>query len=144
MVLDVRDIQRDVDKWYNRMLSRFDWPGGMFSLDDGLRMPLMDLQELENEYVAALDVPGIARGDVHVRQRNHGIEIEARQSREQELPAQDVFRFERSAQGYYRYFSLPNNAMPEQASAQLKDGVLTITIPKGEAADEDSREIEVK
>lgn len=134
------------DSLFNRMLSRKgigDWWPAMEELTD-FREPLADLEETNKEFVLTLDVPGVEKKDIHVRPRDHGIEIEAKKGSEIKEERKGIYLHERSFSGFYRYCALGDSAQADKAQATLKNGVLEVRIPKHPDMAKKAKEIEVK
>lgn len=70
------------------------------------------------------------------------VEAERKQEREEE-PEKGVKLRERTFGKFLRTFKLPDNAKPDQITAQVKDGTLEIKIPKTEARKPETKEIPV-
>lgn len=138
---DLAEWRRSTDSIFNRMLSGTLWPLEQLS---GLREPLMDLEETDEEYVLTMDVPGVERKDIHVRPRDRGVEVEARKTREVKEEVKGLVRHEREFEGYYRYCMLGEAADIEHAKATLKGGVLELRIPKIAGKVKRQKEIEVR
>jgi HSP20 family molecular chaperone IbpA len=81
--------------------------------------PAVDLFESAEELVLVADVPGVRREAVQVRFERDQLTLEAR--REPEAP--DGF-------DYVRSFLLPGGIDPERIRAELRDGVLTVHLPR--------------
>jgi HSP20 family protein len=87
--------------------------------------PAMDLYEDEHNFYARFELPGFSKKDVDVELENGVLRVRGeRQSSAEE--ASSAYRFDRSV-------SVPDGVDPERISAQLKDGILTIELPKAEA-----------
>ncbi|XP_009399069.2 small heat shock protein, chloroplastic [Musa acuminata AAA Group] len=87
-----------------------------------------EIKEGAGEYRMRFDMPGMTKKDVKVWVEERMLVIEA-----EKLPAKEGEAEEWSATSYGRYSSriaLPDNVLVEQIKAEVKDGVLYITIPK--------------
>lgn len=92
-------------------------------------------------FVLRADVPGLAEADLHVNVAGSTLTL----SGERKLDAPEsysVHRRERSGFRFAKSFELPTRVDADKATATLKHGVLTLTLPK--VADAQPRQIAVK
>ncbi|MBN1336186.1 MAG: Hsp20/alpha crystallin family protein [Deltaproteobacteria bacterium] len=94
--------------------------------------PPVDIYENDEEYVLEADVPGVAQDRVTLRLENGELSLEAQWS-VPEIEGATVLAREFRPVDFRRSFVLPDTVDAEKVSASLKDGVLTVRIPKGEA-----------
>ena len=107
--------------------------------ETGLRV---DLAEKENHYVISAELPGVKSEDLNVSVENDLLTISAEKRDELEGNENGVYRRERSYGRVSRSFQLGNQVDADKIDAGYKDGVLTLTLPKVEAAK--PREVKVK
>lgn len=94
--------------------------------------PSVDIYENEDSLTLVADVPGVEADDVQLDLRDNLLTITARagQAEERWRPLYQEYRV-----GHYlRQFRLGQQIDRTRISAQLKDGVLTLTLPKAESA----------
>lgn len=130
-------LSRDMDQLLDTFL------GGRFGLPQFAReanarpgsgemwMPRIDLRQAGDTLVITADLPGISREAVQIEATEDGLAIsgERRESREEGARDRDYHLSERSYGSFYRSIPLPDGAIAEQAKAQMRDGVLEITVP---------------
>jgi HSP20 family protein len=104
--------------------------------------PAADLSETDDEYIVRLEVPGLEPGDVTVEVLGDSLSIKGEKRDQHEAAAEGIRRVERRYGSFARTFRLGSSFDPESISAELKNGVLTVTLPKSEAAK--PRRVEVK
>src|SRR5215831_4243469 len=92
-------------------------------------VPRIDVTQRSNELVVHADLPGMSRDDVRVDVTEDAITIQGERRHEKEEEHGGVYRSERSYGSFYREIPLPQGAIPDQAKATFKDGVLEITMP---------------
>jgi HSP20 family molecular chaperone IbpA len=93
--------------------------------------PSVDIYENENEILLFADMPGVHKDDITVNIENGKLSI----SGVRRLDHQGVSTWEEFVDvEYVRSFSIPQTINVEDVEAQLKDGVLTLHLPKSEAA----------
>jgi len=104
--------------------------------------PLTDVAEEDNKIIVTTDLPGIDREDVELNLRDNLLVITAEKKKEEETEKEGYLRKERSSMRYYREIPLPGGVTEEGATAQLKNGVLTVTLPKTKPLTESRIQIE--
>ncbi|AKB52182.1 HSP20 type chaperone [Methanosarcina barkeri str. Wiesmoor] len=92
--------------------------------------PLTDVMEEDEKVVVTTDLPGVDREDVELNLRDNVLVISAGKGKEEEAEKEGYLRKERSFMRYYREIPLPDGVTEEGTTAQLKNGVLTVTLPK--------------
>jgi HSP20 family protein len=103
--------------------------------------PALNLWEDEQNFYAEAELPGFKTGDVDVSVAGNTLTLQGeRKAAEQE--GLTYHRRERAFGTFSRVVELPFPVEAEKVKAALKDGVLTITLPKAEAAK--PRKIEVR
>jgi len=96
--------------------------------------PAVDIVETENELVVKADLPDLKLEDIDVRVENQTLTIKGERRFEEDAAEKGYHRIERSYGGFMRSFAVPNSVDTEKVSADYKNGVLTIKLPKKEAA----------
>ena len=104
--------------------------------------PAVDVKEQEDQYTITADLPGVDPKDIEVTAENGVLSIKGQRSEETEDKQENYTRRERSYGSYYRSFSLPDNTDTKKIEANVKDGVLVITLQKKAA--EEAKRIKVK
>lgn len=95
-------------------------------------IPAEDLKETDKELLATFDLPGISKEDIQLKVTEDEIEVKAEKKQELKEEKKGYFRQERSYQGFYRKSSLPQKVRPEAVTAEYKNGVLVVKMPKKE------------
>lgn len=104
--------------------------------------PPMDVSETEQEIVATMDLPGMAREDIKVSVEDNVLSVVGEKRHESEDEGKPLQRTERFSGKFSRSFALPSVIDSGKITAEYKDGVLTVRLPKAETAR--PKEIEVK
>ncbi len=92
--------------------------------------PLTDVAEEENKVTVTMDLPGVEKENVEFSVKDNVLIISAEKGKQEEAEKEVYLRKERVFMRYYREIALPQGATEEGANAQLKNGVLTVTLPK--------------
>ena len=104
--------------------------------------PLVDISEDDKEYRIKAELPEVNKEDVKVTAEAGTLTIMGERKFEKEEKGRRFHRVERAYGAFGRSFSLPDDASPARVSAEFKDGVLTVHLPKDEKAK--PQQIEVK
>jgi HSP20 family protein len=96
--------------------------------------PAVDIYETENELVLKADLPDVQLENIDVRVENETLTIKGERRFEQEENSKGFHRIERSYGAFMRSFSVPGTIDTDKVGAAYRDGVLTVTLPKKEAA----------
>lgn len=94
--------------------------------------PAVDVYESESGYVVSADLPGVAEGDVEITVEKNLLTLTARPAPRTRSDYRRVFG-EVAHGDFQRAFTLPEEVDREAISATLKNGVLTLTVPKAAA-----------
>ena len=106
--------------------------------------PAVDIYETENELVLKADVPDVDLKDIDVRVENQTLTISgARNFEPQNGETKGFHRIERNYGKFVRSFAVPNTFDTEKIAAAYKNGVLSVTLPKREAAKPRQIKVEV-
>jgi HSP20 family protein len=106
--------------------------------------PAVDIYETENELVLKADVPEVDPKDIDVRVENQTLTISGERKFDTENTGKGFHRIERSYGSFVRSFAVPNSFDTEKIAADCKNGVLSVTLPKKEAAKPRQVKVEVK
>jgi HSP20 family protein len=123
-----------------------DWPGVAVERWPRLRSaraawPAVNVFETKEAFVYKAEVPGLAEGDVGVHVEDDTLIV--RGERKSDVPeGYTVHLRERGPIAFTRKFPLPGRVDATSVTAELKAGVLTVTLPK--AKDALPRQIPVK
>jgi HSP20 family protein len=96
--------------------------------------PAVDIYETENELVLKADLPDVDPKNVDVRVENLTLTISGERKFEKSGNEKGFHRIERSYGNFTRSFAVPNTFDTENIAATFKNGVLTVKLPKKEAA----------
>lgn len=96
--------------------------------------PAVDVIENEQSIVLKADLPGVPQSDIEVKFDNGTLTIKGERKFESESSKQGYRRIERSYGAFARHYTLPDTVDPENVKADYKNGELTVTLPKKEAA----------
>lgn len=96
--------------------------------------PAVDIKEESGRFVLLADIPGVDPKDIEIFMENGVLTIKGERIAIQTEESQEYTRIERSTGSFYRRFALPDTADADKISAEGRNGVLRIIIPKREKA----------
>jgi len=94
--------------------------------------PAVDIFENENDIVIKAELPGMNAKDIEVKLENNVLMLKGERRFEKETKEENYHRVEREYGTFSRSFSLPMAVNAEKVTAEYKDGVLKIVLPKKE------------
>lgn len=92
--------------------------------------PASEASLAEDSYRIAIELPGVAEKDVELTVHDGLVQVKGEKNAEREEKGDTWFFSERQYGAFSRSFRLPPDADEEKVAADMKDGVLTITVPK--------------
>jgi len=104
-------------------------------------LPPVDIKETDEGYVFYMDVPGMKPEDLDVELHEGVLSIRGSRTEEKKEEGKGYVRTERRQGSFSRQFRVPTNVQAEALKAEVKDGVLTIEVPKG--AEQGARKVTV-
>lgn len=93
-------------------------------------LPAVDVVEEQDRYVLHADIPGVDPKALEITLENGVLSIRGQREASRTEEGQGFQRIERSFGSFFRRFALPDTADAENISAQSKNGVLELVIPK--------------
>jgi HSP20 family protein len=104
--------------------------------------PSFEVKETKDGYVFKADVPGVKENDIEVQMTGNRLTISGKREEEKRDEKDQYFAYECNYGSFTRSFTLPEGIDASRATADLKDGVLVLTVPKTPEAQ--PKKIEVK
>jgi HSP20 family protein len=92
--------------------------------------PAFEVFERKDGYVFKADLPGVRQEDLEVSLTENRLTITGKRDAEERKEGERWYAFERLYGSFTRTFSLPEGVDGEHVRAELKEGVLTLVIPK--------------
>jgi HSP20 family protein len=119
---------RRMQEYMEKMFSSFPILDNQFGRE--VLSPFVDVVEEDDKVIITTDLPGIDKDDIELSLRESSLIINAGKEKEEETKKEGYIRRERALMRYYREIPLMSGVTESGATAQLKNGVLTITLPK--------------
>lgn len=92
--------------------------------------PAFEVKENKDSFLFKADLPGMKEQDLEVKLAGDRLTISGKREAEREDKDDTYYTYERSFGSFLRTFTLPDGFDGEHVHADLKDGVLTIVVPK--------------
>ena len=92
--------------------------------------PRFDVKESKEGFVFHADLPGIKDEDVQISVTGNQLTIAGKREAQETKDTENYHVLERSYGSFTRTFTLPDSADLEKVKAEMKDGVLTVSLPK--------------
>ncbi len=124
---DIDLFRREIDSLFDRFFEG--WP---FEVSSGESqwIPSIDLSETNKEYIVRAEIPGVDPKDFDIALNNNVLTIRGERKHEKETKEEDFHRIERVYGTFTRSIQLPGEVNADKVSANYKNGVLEITLPK--------------
>lgn len=106
--------------------------------------PSLDVSEDKENIVLKADLPGVKQSDIDISVTGNLITIKGERKSEEETKEKKMHRVERFYGTFMRSLSLPDYADTSKISAEYKEGVLEVVIPKTEKAKPRQIKVNVK
>ncbi len=139
-----RPMDRFFERFFDRSVVRR--PFGRLSLDGARATALaVDIAEKDGDIVVRASLPGFAKDDIEVQVHDGVLSITAKRGEQHEESGdggERYYRRERRVGSVSRRIALPDGVNGAKVEAELRDGVLTLTIPTPEEAK--PKQIEIK
>ena len=122
------EIQAEVNRLFDSFFGR---PTSV-SMSERMWMPVVDVQETENELIVSCDLPGVRDKDVTVSITGDVLTVKGERKAQNEVADENLHRLERWHGKFERHITLPVPVQADQVKATYRDGVLEIRLPKVE------------
>ena len=123
-------LRHAMDRWFEGA-----FPAMMgHEMETAKTWPHLDVRETEAAYVVETDLPGMTAETITVEAEGPYMVVKGERHAEHEAGEGDAKRTERTFGTFYRRVALPETAKMAEAEAKYENGVLTVTVPKGEEA----------
>ncbi|WP_062302391.1 Hsp20/alpha crystallin family protein [Demequina subtropica] len=100
----------------------------------GAFSPALDVEESEDGFTMHIELPGVKPEEVDVSLEENVLTVSGKRDFYDEKDVEGFRRVERRFGSFHRAVRLPDRVDPDQVAATYKDGLLTVTVAKSEAA----------
>jgi HSP20 family protein len=134
-----QDVNNTFDKFFNEFGER------PFALETSSFSPSVNVNESDKWFTVTAEVPGVAEDDIDVTLTQNVLTIKGEKKVEEKEEKDGYYHFERRFGSFSRSIPLPPNVVDQDhVTAKFEKGVLTITLPKLEEAQQIMKRIPVK
>jgi HSP20 family protein len=106
-------------------------------------VPVVDVMETEEDFQIRAELPGVDKKDVKLSVENGVLMISGHREQEKEEKGKRYHKIERSYGSFARSFTMPDIVDEQKVTAEFKNGVLTVRLPKSEKARPKSIEVQI-
>jgi HSP20 family protein len=120
---------RDLLRWdpFREMAPLF---GSLEQAQTDAWLPSFEVRETKDAYVFKADLPGVKKEDIDISLSGNRLQISGKREAEHETKDDTFYTYERSYGAFTRAFTLPGDIDADHVRTDLKDGVLTLAVPK--------------
>lgn len=136
-----REINNFLNDFWKRPMLKSSFP-----LSDSDRMILPDINVTENEkaFQVTAELPGMEEKDIKIELHNNLLTLKGEKKVEKAEKGTNYCVSERSTGFFHRNIQLPAKVNEDKVEAIVKNGVLTIILPKSEQSAAQTKKIEIK
>ena len=141
------DVTTEMDRLFDALRPAFGrgFPG---VAPEGLieQTPAVDVIDKEHAIVVRAELPGMEQDDVDVQLTDHSLKIQAekREEREEGQEEGDYYLSELRYGSFQRVLPLPTGIDRNAVSANFRNGILTVTLPKTKETLEQTKRVEIE
>ena len=92
--------------------------------------PAAEASQDDGAYRIAMELPGVAEEDIHLSVDDGVVTVKGEKKASREEKGESWYFSERQFGSFSRSFRLPQDADASAVKAEMKDGLLTVTVPK--------------
>jgi HSP20 family protein len=129
-----REMEKEMGNYLERSPFRF---------FGGFNAPRIDIYQSEKDVTVKAEIPGVSKEDLNIFIDENSIRLSGKTKIDEVLKDENVYRRERYYGSFSRTVPLPMEVNSEQATAEYKDGILTITAPRVEPSKTRGRRIDI-
>jgi len=133
-------VFNEVDNMINSVINR-DW--SLEPIQSTKWNPAVDVKETDGSFLISADIPGLTKKDINIEVSDDVLSITGERT-EDNVEDSDLYHYrERSKGAFTRSFHLPESVDEKKISANFKDGILNIDLPKTKVIEPKSRKIKI-
>ena len=150
----LRQLRGEMDRLFDRFGAGFGMPSwrSLFDMEPAWRYessfafaaPAVDVTEDDEAYQITAEMPGADEKNIEISVSGDMLTLKGEKRQEKEEKDKNRYVCERAYGSFQRRFALPDHIDCEKIGAELKNGVLTITLPKKAEAQKPEQKVEVK
>jgi HSP20 family protein len=139
--VELEDVSKQLNRIFNKFPARIEPGRELLTMADW--QPRVDITETDTAYLIKGEIPGVNKEDIKVNIENGMITMSGERKQEKEEKNKKFHRIERSYGSFMRSFRVPDNVDESAIKAEVKDGMLSVTMPKSAQAKAKSTNVPV-
>jgi len=130
---------RELDRNMGNFFERLPWRG--FGGDS---LPRVNIYQTDKEVILKAEIPGVTKDDLNIYVDENSVRLAGQIKRDHEFKDENIFRSERYYGSFSRSIPLPVEINSNEAKAQYRDGILSLTLPKLEPEKLKGRRVDIQ
>jgi len=130
----------EIEKYFSSLIDQLPFGFGMTRHT----LPKVDVYQTETDVVVKAEIPGVSKEDLNVYVEENHVRLSGQTKKSEEIKEDNMYRSERYFGSFSRIIPLPAAVRQNEAKAEYKDGILTLTIPKEQNDAGKGRNIEIQ
>ncbi len=106
-------------------------------------VPSIDLKETDTEFVMSVEIPGFSKENLDITVAESSVTLKGERRGEREKRGESYHSRERCEGAFVRVIPLTGEVAVDKVTTQLKDGVLTVILPKAEMPKRTARKVKI-
>jgi HSP20 family protein len=125
--MDPLHLVRDFFRWdpFRQMV-----PGLFGAAEERTFLPSFEVKETKDGYLFKADLPGVKEEDIDISLTGNRLTVSGKRESEEGESGETYYTYERSYGSFSRSFTLPEGIDADHVKADLKEGVLSLLLPK--------------
>jgi HSP20 family protein len=123
-------LRREMD----RLFERFFEPGPLTTERASIFEPAVEVADCDGHVMVKAQVPGVSKDNIQLDITEDTLTLRGEMKAEEKIDEKQFYRREFRYGAFSRTIPLPSGVQADKATAELKDGMLTVTLPKSERA----------
>ena len=136
---ELLSLQERMNRLFDQTFSRSRAQTGEIS--GGTWSPAVDLYESQDNLILKAELPGVEQNGIELRVQGNRISIRGERRLKEAVNQEHFHRMERAFGPFNRSFTLPTPVDAENVTAEFKNGILMVVLPK--RIDKDSKHIPI-
>lgn len=142
------ELHRNIDRLFDDAFKSFGAPGQELSQfmnwpSETDFKPSLNLVSEDEKYVLTLEAPGMTQDDLSIEVKDDVLMIKGNKVEEKEDKDKHFYRMERRFGSFQRVLALPSDVQVNDIQASMKNGVLSVNIPRNPQVDTDAKKIPI-
>jgi HSP20 family protein len=121
-----------------------EWSGGGIAGERYTFYPRVDIMETDKAVIVHCDLPGMSKDTIDVSFKGGNLIISGRRETVHQKSGADWISQERSYGNFERFIPIHEKLVEDKITAEYKDGVLTVTLPKVKEATKPAKKITIR